>query len=378
MITIKAHIPLNCPPDLFNGLPGVTRSGGQIEFDAARYTNDQVKAIMDRAATDPEGLQSGGCKEYSPTETDLAIVREMAGGNVDGLFIFEFSAANSRTDYDGDRLTPAFLKEMANFANAQKISLMYGHAEIMGKVFSAEVVPSKDHAGHYELREKAYVMRDWTVPGQPAVKVMDAIKSGVLDYVSVRFKGPSEWKEEEGQYVRVFNPTGKDAVIHPETSIVWFGGQREARMAKKNFDYTVSPAKSATNTPNIRIMNIEWRGKTFDIKADGENLTGLDALKDFAEKAIKEAEDKAAAAIAMNENNRKALADRITTLQGKDALDVPVADQWDAAEMAHKSFDKLLAKATVMEAQFAAKSIGGQTAGAGAGNNQKNDHPYFG
>jgi hypothetical protein len=279
--------------------------------------------------------------------------------STEGITIYKISAANSRADYENDTLTKGFLDAMAAFANEQKPALLFNHdpSTILGKVFKAEVAPLNGHDGHFELIEYVYVLNSFNFPGQPDTKAVEAINEGILDFVSVRFRGPYTWDEKAENPGRVYAPNGSTEITHPETSFVWFGMQRDAK--KKAFDYTIED-NPKTKTSKIKSMNLDFIGKTFSLEVAGDEVKGIKALEDHAKEQINAATDAQKSAETERDNLKTEVEsfktktiDRIKALQGKDCLNLDAITARTDDDLKGYDMARLSEYREVLEKKFA-------------------------
>lgn len=311
---------------------GISRSAESLTFDGSRWTRKQAESLLTAFA--PDGAKFTGqkaakkakAKILSPTVEDMAIIRRMLPdlGEDEQFTVFEISAANTRIDFEMDQLSKSVLDAMAAFVNANDgISFLFNHdnREILGKVFSARVELIAGESDHWELIEKVYIPQGVTMPGQPTISVDRAIRTGLLDKVSIRFLAPWELKElPDGGFITVFTDDGKTEILHTETSFVYFGGQRDAAR-RKSFDFKNEKRKPMQKTVQ---KQIELNGKSYgfsvavDSEADSVALTAPEALaEDFTKMAgeLKAATEKAEALQKELDEQKAPIVNKILNIQ---------------------------------------------------------------
>ena len=285
-MSIKITLPERLNPDLFPTGGGISVKGSVAFFDPEKWTADSAQVFAAdfdaRHKYSEDGADLGYCKSdkfskvkaFEPTDVELALANERLGGGItkESHVFVEFKAANTRVDRDGDQLTRNFLEGMAKNAIAEKIFVLADHdsRQKLGRVYDATVSPSGD-GDHYNLIEKAILSRKAKPVNLGGQTPAEALEDKMLDFVSVRFRTvnrPERVEVQEGVYInRIDAPEGA-MVEHSETSFVFMGAQRGARLKSADFAPVIEEPKKT-------VKKMEFEIKSFKLTAEGETVKGV-------------------------------------------------------------------------------------------------------
>ncbi len=378
MARLLFSIPKNFDQAVFKDRQGVTFDPPNRIATFENWGERDARKLLDLGEPVKRASFEIAKKQVELTEEDFAILRGMGIGDEDHdkLTFFRIKAANSK------------IAKLAELSNTEKTSLIYmhnPHAGIFGRAYKS--FTEVDENGVTWLIQKAFVFSQAKIPG--GIPIKEALQTRIIKHTSIGFAARAKIEElPDNSFIGVFDDDGGPIDII-ENSFVHLGAQIGAEIPK-SYKMITGNAPGAGNEPNKSKLKksfkmIELNGKSFT----GDNATedALTYAKEIATELQKAKSDLAEAQKAVEQVQalRKSAIDRITVLQGKDALNIPAPDQWDDAEMSSKSIEKLLAKRDRLEAKWAEgnqeQSLNPGTPDNGNGGqqneSQKNVSPYI-